>query len=328
MESEPDYKEDVEKLRGFLESFREDDIDGTPQVKYMVILQMVANRREKMVHIDLDDVYEALGDEIGDRMKDNTKRYQRLLADAIDEVMPDPTDAQLEEDVADILLRSRLQQNRDGNDQDANDDRQVIPKMLFRRYEVRVMPRVKEKAVPLRQVRARMIGNLLTVKGIVTRVSEVKPHISVATYTCAKGGFEVYQEIQGRNFMPIFQCPAQACCGASGRLNLQTRGCKFVKFQEVKIQEEADEVPVGHVPRQLTVHLHGELTRSCAAGDVVTVSGIFLPVPYSGFRGMKAGLITDTYLEAQSVEKHKKTLRRLHAGCGDAAEDRGDAELG
>ena len=135
MESEPDYKEDVEKLRGFLESFREDDIDGTPQVKYMVILQMVANRREKMVHIDLDDVYEALGDEIGDRMKDNTKRYQRLLADAIDEVMPDPTDAQLEEDVADILLRSRLQQNRDGNDQDANDDRQVIPKMLFRRYE-------------------------------------------------------------------------------------------------------------------------------------------------------------------------------------------------
>ena len=47
MESEPDYKEDVEKLRGFLESFREDDIDGTPQVKYMVILQMVANRREK-----------------------------------------------------------------------------------------------------------------------------------------------------------------------------------------------------------------------------------------------------------------------------------------
>ena len=97
MESEPDYKEDVEKLRGFLESFREDDIDGTPQVKYMVILQMVANRREKMVHIDLDDVYEALGDEIGDRMKDNTKRYQRLLADAIDEVMPDPTDAQLED---------------------------------------------------------------------------------------------------------------------------------------------------------------------------------------------------------------------------------------
>ena len=129
MESEPDYKEDVEKLRGFLESFREDDIDGTPQVKYMVILQMVANRREKMVHIDLDDVYEALGDEIGDRMKDNTKRYQRLLAEAIDKIMPDPTVDQLEEDVADILLRSRLQQTRDGHDAEATHRLQHVVKV-------------------------------------------------------------------------------------------------------------------------------------------------------------------------------------------------------
>ena len=64
---------------------------------------------------------------------------------------------------------------------------------------------------------------------------------------------------------------------------------------------------MGHVPRQLTIHLYGELTRSCSAGDVVTVSGIFLPVPYAGFKAMRAGLITDTYLEAQSVEKHKKS---------------------
>ena len=55
------------------------------------------------------------------------------------------------------------------------------------------------------------------------------------------------------------------------------------------------------------VHLYGELTRSCSAGDVVTVSGIFLPVPYAGFKAIRAGLITDTYLEAQSVEKHKKS---------------------
>ena len=70
---------------------------------------------------------------------------------------------------------------------------------------------------------------------------------------------------------------------------------------------QADEVPVGHVPRQLTIHLYGELTRSCSAGDVVTCSGIFLPVPYAGFKAMRAGLITDTYLEAQSMEKHKKS---------------------
>ena len=244
----PDYAEQGKQLENFLKDFVEDDADGQPQRKYFSLLQQVANRRERRVHIDLDDVYDALGDEIGEQIKGNAKRYQRLIADAIDEIMPSPT-MEAEEDVADILQKSREQRSRH-NDNDSSDPRQRVPKSLLRRYEVLLMPRVKEKAVPLRQVRASQIGALLTVKGIVTRVSEVKPSIAVATYTCAKGGFEVYQEVQSRSFMPLLACPAQDCC-QNGRLNLQTRGCKFVKFQEIKIQEEADQVPVGHVPRQL-----------------------------------------------------------------------------
>ena len=104
-----------------------------------------------------------------------------MLADAIDKVMPDPTVDQLDEDVADILMRSRMQQTREGNDAETTDENQNVPKSLIRRYEVLIMPRVKEKAIPLRQVRASYIGHLLTVKGIVTRVGELKPSISVAT---------------------------------------------------------------------------------------------------------------------------------------------------
>lgn len=36
------------------------------------------------------------------------------------------------------------------------------------------------------------------------------------------------------------------------------------------------------------------------------MSGVFLPVRYSGFRALKAGLIADTYLLAQHVLRHKK----------------------
>ena len=309
----PNYAEQTDKLVNFLQDYEEDDSDGERVHKYQKMLQQVANRRSRVVYVDLDDVHDALGDEFCEQMKSNAKRYQRLLADAIDRVMPEPTvDTHADEDVADILLRSRLQRASTG-DAEANDPLQQVPSALKRRYEVMLIPRVKENSVPLRKVRANAIGNLLTVKGIVTRVAEVKPSIAVATYTCAKGGFEVYQEVQGRSIMPLFTCPAPNCC-QNGRLQLQTRGCKFVRFQEVKIQEEADEVPVGHVPRQLTIHLYGELTRSCSAGDVVTVSGIFLPMPYTGFRGMKAGLITDTYLEAQHVEKHKKSYTD-HTPC-------------
>eukprot|EP00959_Pyramimonas_sp_CCMP1952_P014100 298422-Pyramimonas_sp.AAC.1 len=69
-----------------------------------------------------------------------------------------------------------------------------------------------------------------------------------------------------------------------GQLHLQTRGSKFMKYQEVKVQELAEEVPVGSIPRMLNVQLKGELTRTVAPGDVVDITGIFLPIQYTGFR--------------------------------------------
>lgn len=46
--------------------------------------------------------------------------------------------------------------------------------------------------------------------------------------------------------------------------------------------------------------------RQVAPGDVVELSGIFLPIPYTGFRALRAGLVADTYLEAMSVTHFKK----------------------
>ena len=127
------------------------------------------------------------------------------------------------------------------NDDGVSDPAQKVPEALRRRFQVVVIPESKDKHVKLREIKASSIGHLVTVKGIVTRVSEVKAQIAVATYTCETGGWETYQEVNERSFMPLFTCPAANCC-SNGRLHLQTRGCKFQRFQEVKIQEEADQV--------------------------------------------------------------------------------------
>jgi DNA replication licensing factor MCM7 len=78
---------------------------------------------------------------------------------------------------------------------------------------------------------------LITVKGIVTRITEVKPLITVATYTCQNCSCEIYQEVNSRTFMPVTMCPSEGCKGKSGLLQMQTRGSKFIKYQEIKIQE-------------------------------------------------------------------------------------------
>ncbi len=72
------------------------------------------------------------------------------------------------------------------------------------------------------------------------------------------------------------------------------------------------QVPQGATPRTLKVHLCGELTRTVKPGDAVTISGIFLPEPFTGFRAMRAGLVTNTFLEAQSVALDKKSYADIH----------------
>ena len=160
----------------------------------------------------------------------------------------------------------------------------------MRRYEIQIVPRSKMPARSLREVKADDIGALVKIKGIVTRVSAVKPIVTVATYTCDSCGYEHYEEVKSRTFTPMDVCPRAECQKSrnKGRIFMQTRGCKFVKYQEIKLQELPNQVPVGHIPRSLTVVVHGELTRLVTAGDVVSLSGIFVPTPFTGFRQIRA----------------------------------------
>ncbi|KAI9446171.1 MCM2/3/5 family-domain-containing protein [Lactarius indigo] len=74
---------------------------------------------------------------------------------------------------------------------------------------------------------------------------------------------------------------------------------------------KANQVPVGHIPRSMTVHVNGSLTRTMNPGDIVHLGGIFLPIPYTGFRAVRAGLLTDTYLEAHYIHQLKKQYSEM-----------------
>ena len=49
-----------------------------------------------------------------------------------------------------------------------------------------------------------------------------------------------------------------------------------MKYQELKIQECNDQVPVGNIPRSMTVIARGEVTRLATPGDHVLVTGVSL----------------------------------------------------
>lgn len=197
----------------------------------------------------------------------------------------------------------------------------TFPPELTRRYTLNFKPLTpsgssserESKAMAVRNVRGENLGSLITVRGITTRVSDVKPAVQINAYTCDRCGCEVFQPVTTKQFTPMTECLSDECKqnNSKGQLFLSTRASKFVPFQEVKIQEMADQVPVGHIPRTLTINCHGSLTRQLNPGDIVDVAGIFLPTPYTGFRAIRAGLLTDTYMEAQHITQHKETYNEL-----------------
>ena len=63
-----------------------------------------------------------------------------------------------------------------------------------------------------------------------------------------------------------------------------------------RLTSSPPQVPEGATPRTVSIHLRGEVCRSMKPGDVVVLTGIFLPEPVQGFRAMRAGLLTTTYI--------------------------------
>ncbi|MCJ1406616.1 Mcm2-7 hexameric complex component [Ptychographa xylographoides] len=308
--------------------------DRNPKRKYMEILQRVADRQTAEICIELDDLdtYEkSLGDDENLRLVEsierNAKHYIELLSQAVDKVIPKETqEISFKDDVLDIIMSQREKRNAAmtfaaENDVDPSLPASIFPAELTRRYTLTFKPVTpsgsssdrNSKALAVRNVKGEHLGHLITVRGITTRVSDVKPAVQVNAYTCDRCGYEIFQPVTTKQFTPMVECPSPDCKdnNTKGQLFLSTRASKFLPFQEVKIQEMADQVPVGHIPRTLTVHCHGTLTRQINPGDVVDIAGIFLPTPYTGFKAIRAGLLTDTYLEAQHVNQHKKAYDNL-----------------
>ncbi|KAK7421924.1 DNA replication licensing factor MCM7 [Neonectria punicea] len=300
-----------------------------PKHKYKEMLQKLADRSLDEARIDLDDLVtweSQLDDEENLRLVDsiemNTKHYVEIVSRAVDEVLPQPsTDVTFKDDVLDVLMARRQARNRElqeAAERDPTVEEDKFPAELTRRYTLVFNPRSGTsgkpvKALAVREVRGEHLGHLITVRAIATRVSDVKPIVQVSAYTCDRCGCEIFQPISDKQYGPLTMCPSEDCKSnqANGQLNPSTRASKFLPFQEVKVQEMAEQVPIGQIPRSLTVLCHGTLVRQINPGDVVDISGIFLPTPYTGFKAMKAGLLTDTYVEAHHVRQHKKAYSEM-----------------
>lgn len=269
----------MQLAKSFLSEFR--TLDGS--YKYKEALQNIANLSSATIKIEMADLnsYDAIFETW---LRKRSKELISVLYEACDRLLPEPTsshalehlenDTRLSKNVrqAEQILRERKLQNV----METSDENQTnnIPKALLRRYSLQLLPEKKTKAISIRQLGSRHIGSVITVKGIVTRVTPVKLQLVVAAYICSICGSETYNQAMGKKFNPVASCLSKTCKSQKLPLILNSRRSRFRKYQEITLQELPNDTPVGNIPQQIRVVAVDNCTSLCKGGDQVTVTAL------------------------------------------------------
>jgi DNA replication licensing factor MCM7 len=324
----PLHKEIIHK---FIKTFeqRTGEPDGRfGFVKYKALLRRAVNRHIDTIWIDLQDVEEfcrrelqaeasniqmvdAIEKLLGD-IESNTLRYMKYFYDACDVEQPDKDDdfnmenAALAKDAIN-RWRQRSWAERLAGGQAGSETAPAMPQQMKNDWEVRFKPRDEAKQLKLREISSNYVGSLVQMECLVVRISQVKPKVEVVTYTCEVCGAEIFQSVEGENYTPPKECPSQRCRDnkQAGKLNSNVRTCKFVKYQELRLQECSEHVPVGGVPRTVSAVCFGDLTRSVLPGDAITLTGVYTPYQLPWYQTRTKGTTQEMFIEAHFIQKHK-----------------------
>lgn len=192
-------------------------------------------------------------------------------------------------------------------------------------------PDLSEERVEVRNIRKKHLGRLITVEGLVRKVTEVRPKIQDAVFQCVRCGAAIEVAQDGQALKEPLECfEDQGGCkrsAASTKFVLLTgpaslldpfeepregrtlRFSEFVDTQKVEIQEAPEGLRGGAQPQRLAGFMDDDLAGIISPGDRVILNGILREQPRS-IGGAKS-TIFDIFLEVISVERQKHDYEEI-----------------
>ena len=121
---------------------------------------------------------------------------------------------------------------------------------------------------------------LVTICGTVTRTTDIKPELLVATWKCNECRREITGIAQEFKVTTPTKCPTKHCGNTSNwKLLAESRSTRWGDWQRVRLQENENEVPAGSMPQTMDIIVRDESTERCKAGDKVQITGSLIVVP-------------------------------------------------
>jgi replicative DNA helicase Mcm len=166
----------------------------------------------------------------------------------------------------------------------------------------RNLPKEKGYSLMVRDITSNYIGRFLAVEGVVNRISDILPKVSIARFYCNKCG-QAHDEPQPTRFLtePLF------CKNCKRReFRFVPEESEWTDVQRLQIQEPLELLEGGEEARQIEVWAEGDLTGEATAGDKILETGVMRLLPPK-----KKGSVYYKFLEANSIEGIEKEFEEL-----------------
>jgi replicative DNA helicase Mcm len=167
------------------------------------------------------------------------------------------------------------------------------------------------RKVKIRDIRSHDIGKLVSIEGLVTKATEVRPRIVEAAFECPFC-HHIFSMVQtGSQFKEPYECPQEdgGCGRKAQRFLLRVDKSKFANAQKVRLQESPEELRGGELPQALDVNLEDDISGEVAPGDRVIVTGILRSYQRVTQFGKK--LFFDIYLDGNSLELKEEEFEEI-----------------
>jgi DNA replication licensing factor MCM6 len=136
----------------------------------------------------------------------------------------------------------------------------------------------------VRELKMSQLGALVAINGTVTRTSDVVPELLYGRFECRE--CHTVSELIEQQFKftepSVCASASDGACTNRTRWELKLDRSRFCDWQRVRVQENADEIPAGSMPRSVDVILRHAAVDRAKAGDKCTFVGTLIVVPDFG----------------------------------------------
>ncbi|MFA6869534.1 MAG: minichromosome maintenance protein MCM [Methanomethylophilus sp.] len=144
------------------------------------------------------------------------------------------------------------------------------------KLNLRIQGLPRDAKVDIRRLRAKHLGKLVAVEGLVRKVTTVKPRMIRAKFKCARCGQEIWIDQHGMILEEPVACtnPDGNCNKQANRFLLDEVASQYIDTQKVEIQESPEGLRGGAQPERLSAYIEDDIAGIVTAGNRITLNGI------------------------------------------------------